>query len=381
MNKHEEKWLANYRSFKEYVTTNAKIPDKNVKSITGTNLFGWFVNQRHSFKTCSLDSNKVLLLNKITDNILEKSISDVNLDLYLSYKQVEYDKYDPELAYLYRQGIIDKHLAKYCMFTESFTLSKIITSMIKSNKNPEELLYKYVSSICKIPEYGYVRLFCAILKRSIIGPMYQGDVVQVYLRDRHTFIDYTILCLKNFKEDFNKAIEMLDLPSRDLSILIMYFSLSDGAICSLRDVGDKHGLSPERIRQILAKQLRRLSRLLEYDKNGKCLFGKLYLDYDAGNTFDVDSEEALLHPYTTNLEEFNLPTRVSNVLAHAGIHNFKELHEFLVSVYDGVSEDYIQGLTKIKYLGRVHAKEIYDLSTQLGIREKVFYRQEGNNND
>lgn len=375
MNKHEEKWLANYRSFKEYVIANAKIPDKNVKSITGTNLFGWFVNQRHSFKTCSLDSNKVLLLNKITDNILEKSISDVNLDLYLSCKQVEYDKYNPEMVYLYRQGMLDKSLARYCVNTKSFTLSEIVESMVKSHKNSEELLYKYVSSICEIPEYGYVRLFCSLLNTDITGSVYNGDIVPVYLKDKYKFMDFITLCLKDFKNDFNTAVEMLKLPNKDLAIIDMFFGLSSGIACSKKAVGDKYGLSGERVRQILSHQLFRLSRIIHYDNNGKCLFDKLYLDCDERCTFNIESEEALMHPYVTNFEEFGvLSTMVINVLKRIKVNNFKELHEFLVSVYDGVSEDYIQGLTKIRYLGRTKAKELYDLSIQLGIKEKVFFK-------
>ena len=71
MNKHDEKWLSNYKSFKEYVEVYSKIPDKDVKSTIGSNLLGWFKTQRHNFNNCSITSNKVDLLSMIVPNILE----------------------------------------------------------------------------------------------------------------------------------------------------------------------------------------------------------------------------------------------------------------------------------------------------------------------
>jgi RNA polymerase sigma factor (sigma-70 family) len=70
---------------------------------------------------------------------------------------------------------------------------------------------------------------------------------------------------RTIKEFVNKILS--DLPERERNVLADRYGLWDGIAETLQDVGDKLGLTRERIRQIEGKALKRIRRLHGYGEN------------------------------------------------------------------------------------------------------------------
>jgi RNA polymerase primary sigma factor len=71
----------------------------------------------------------------------------------------------------------------------------------------------------------------------------------------------TINLLKEHVEEI-----LLLLPPREAKVLELRYGLSDGHSCSLREIGQKLGVTRERIRQIEASALQRLRKSLKVHK-------------------------------------------------------------------------------------------------------------------
>lgn len=359
MTKNEEKWLANYESFKEYTISNIKMPGSDVKSSIGTSLEGWYRNQRDKYNEDKLVKNEVFLFNKIVPGMLEKSVQEINLELYLRYRKCVYDKYNPEVIYLYRKCVMDYRFAKECIVKGKYTLVDIL----QSYKNPDELLHHCFKSIYSLPNRGICQLYC-----YIIG---EKGISELYLKDSHRFIDYYVIVLNNFNNDYSKIAEILKLTPRDVGIINMYC-----VGCTQEEIGKKYNISRERVKQIFAKSVRRMRSLAVYDDNGICTFGGSNIDFGESELKGIDTSK-ISNPYTQSFESmYVLSVRSLNCLSRMNINNFEDLHNFLVSVDVGATGNYIGGLSKIRNLGVKSAKEVYDLAVKLCVVDKVFLKQE-----
>ena len=359
MTKNEEKWLANYESFKSYIVSNTKMPGSNVKSSIGTSLEGWYRNQKDKYNEGKLAKNEVFLFNKIVPGMLEKSVQEINLELYLRYRKCVYDKYNPEVVHLYRKCAIDYSFAKECIVRGKYTLVDIL----QSYKNPDELLHHCLKAIYNLPNMGICQLYC-----YIIG---ERGVSELYLKDSHRFIDYYVIVLNNFNNDYNKIAEILKLTPRDVGIINMYC-----AGCTQEEIGKKYNITRERVKQIFAKSVRRMRSLAVYNDSGTCTFGGDTTGFGEPEVKDIDKSK-MVNPYTQSFESMSvLSVRSFNCLRRMNIHNFEDLHNFLVSVDVGATGNYIGGLSKVRNLGARSAKEVYDLSVELGVADRVFLKQE-----
>lgn len=293
----EEKWLANYESFKEYVESYAKIPDQDVLSMTGS-------------------------------------------------------------------SVIDYNTAKYCISTHVYRLSDMIVKLSKTNNaKAERVFYKCIQDVCKLPEYGVCHLYYALSGEESLFSM--------YLKNRNMFIDYESIVLNNFKKDYKEILKLAGIGSREIDILSMYFGLEGYSSHTLEGAGKKYDLERERVRQIIAKTLRRMRVYKRYDNMGICSFrnkGKLSTKCtsEKQNSGSVSS-------YTANFEDYNmLPMRAMCCLKRSDIYCFKDLHEYLVSLYSGADRDYSDGLMTVRNMGRKSAEDVILVAKKYGLMEKVF---------
>jgi hypothetical protein len=93
------------------------------------------------------------------------------------------------------------------------------------------------------------------------------------------------------------VIQMLSsLPERSRTVLADRYGLWDGIAETLQDIGDKLGLTRERIRQIEAKGLKRIRRVHGHGTIGRFIAGliRLHLESDEEGSCGVISEEEAL---------------------------------------------------------------------------------------
>lgn len=357
MTKNEEKWVANYESFRGYVTTKVKMPGDDVKSSIGVSLQGWYRNQRDKYNEGKLGKNEVVLFNNIVPGMLEKSAQEINLDLYLRYKKHVHDKYNPEVTYLYRKCAIDYSFAKACVVRGKYKL----TDILQLSKYPEDLFYHCIKTVCELPSRGICKLYGFVSgEESLSG---------LYLKDRYKFIDYYVTVLNNFNRDYNKFVEICKLTPRDVEIIEMR---CEGK--TLEEIGRRYGITRDRVKQLFDKAIRRIRVVATYNEKGICTFGRSVIDYGEPVVIGADKSK-IRDPYTDSFASMRvLSVRSLNCLKRMGITNFEELRKFLVSVDRGDTGNYIGGLTEVRNLGAKSAKEVYDLAVELGVAGKVFYR-------
>lgn len=254
---------------------------------------------------------------------------------------------------------MDYSFAKECIVKGKYTLVDIL----QSYKNPDELLHHCFKSIYSLPNRGICQLYC-----YIIG---EKGISELYLKDNHRFIDYYVIVLNNFNNDYSKIAEILKLTPRDVGIINMYC-----VGCTQEEIGKKYNISRERVKQIFAKSVRRMRSLAVYDGNGICTFGGSNIDFGESELKGIDTSK-IANPYTQSFESmYVLSVRSLNCLSRMNINNFEDLHNFLVSVDVGTTGNYIGGLSKIRNLGVKSAKEVYDLAVKLCVVDKVFLKQE-----
>lgn len=364
MTKNDARWLENYKSFKEYVSSNAKLPnDVSIKSSVGTSISGWFPNQRDLFNQGKLSIEKVTLLNQINDGILIKPQKEINRDLFIQYKKVVFDKYDPDTIYLYKKGLISKDLFDSCTSSNIYLLSQVLEKFRDKRKQQINLLYSCMKDICSLPRLGICYLCATVVANT--------DFVYLYLEDKHRFVDYYSVVFKNFESDIKFIIKGLNLSKENIDIIDLYYGISSNnpLEMSMVEIGNMCGMTGEKARSIFHSTLRKISNLSKYNAEGKCVFGKQELSHVSSGEIEGD-------PYTMPLSDFGrlgyLSVRTFNCLHRSGIHNYKELREYLISVYDGASDSYISGLKTIRKLGSKCANEIYETAKKVGIAKKVF---------
>lgn len=363
MTKNDERWLENYKSFKEYIILNAKLPDTvYIKSGVGTSIRGWFSNQRDLFKQGKLSKEKVNLLNQISNGIIIKPYKEIDRDLFIHYKKVIFDKYDPDILFLYKKGIISEDIFNSCILSNAYLLSQVLGKFSDKRKQQINLLYSCMKDICSLPRLGVCYL-CATVVAST-------DFVYLYLEDKHRFVDYYSIVFKNFESDIKFIIKGLNLPKEYIDIIDLYYGISSNIPLGLSmvEIGNRCGMTGEKVRSILHNTLGRISKLAKYDAEGNCIFGKQELSNISKGT---EKDPYLISLYALGSLGY-LSVRTFNCLHRAGIHNYKELREYLISVYDGVSGSYASGLKTIHNLGSKCASEICEAAKKLGIEERVF---------
>ena len=362
MTKNDERWLENFNSFMEYIISNAKIPTNEfVESSNGTGLSAWFKNQRRNFKLGKLPEERVNLLNQIYNGILVKPIRDINKGLFACYKKFNFNKYDPDIVYLYRKRLISEDIFNSCIASKAYLLSQILERYRSSRKKQIHLLYSCMKDICNLPKLG----ICYLCTTVVTGT----DLVDLYLEDKHKFVDYYSVVFRNFENDIELIIKDLKLPQKYIDVIDLYYGISSDKPLSLSmvDIGNMCGIEVSKVKAILARSLRKIMSKAVYDSNGKCTYRKPDLSFISDTGVD---------PYSMSIYELAghglFSVRAFNCLSRNNIHSFKELRDYLVSVYDGVSSNYVSGLLTIRNLGSRCAQEIYNIAKISGIEKKVF---------
>lgn len=96
---------------------------------------------------------------------------------------------------------------------------------------------------------------CTSLSKQIND---EGDELIELIGDESTFEDNDYIAVDdNLRLEINKVLDMLD--EREADIITLYFGLNPNySMMTLEEIGDKHDLTKERVRQIKEKALRKL---------------------------------------------------------------------------------------------------------------------------
>lgn len=280
------------------------------------------------------------------------------LEYYLSIYG-ERNKLLMELRYGLKTGECKTLISTYV-----YRLSDMVLKLSKTNNaKAERVFYKCIHTVCKLPEYGVCHLYYALSGEESLFSM--------YLKNRSMFVDYESIVLNNFKKDYKEILKLAGVGSREIDILNMYFGLEGYSSHTLEGVGKKYNLEKERVRQIIAKTLRRMRVYKRYDSMGICAFrnkGKL----STKSTSEKQNCNSV-SPYTANFEDYDmLPTRAMCCLKRSGIYCFKDLHEYLVSLYRGTYCDYSDGLMTVRNMSRKAAEDVLLVAEKYKLKEKVF---------
>lgn len=261
-----------------------------------------------------------------------------------------------------------------CIGVDVYVLSDLALRMSMGNSPYKyiDVFYKCVQSVCKLPNIGICNLYGVLSG--------EGNILSLYLRDKHRFVDYYSVVLNNFENNLKRMLKLVKVPRKSIDMLNLRFGLITGTPRTIKNIATMYGLAPSTVSKTIDSTLEELKKYVVYDSSGVCTFGRKVRkgSIRGGGQLTVKSIDVdiLSNPYNTTFKDINAQNMLSNrayyCLARKGINNFEELHDYLVSVYDGKSADYIKGLYSIKTLGRGTAKEIYDLSLYLGVAEKVF---------
>lgn len=347
MSRSEEHWLENYNSFKDYVTENIKMPSVGDFSPTGVDLCGWFRNQRNSYRNGKLSQDKVSMLNDIVKGILEKPVRDVNIDLYLKYRVVSGDKYNPDVVYLYKKGAIGSKTLSYCIGKGIHFLKELLLS-VGSGAKSEKLLYMIMQTLYELPEYCYCSLYCDII--DVKGLSF------LYLEDSKKFIDHYINGMKNFKMNYKCVVSSVRISERRRELLEAYYGLDTDKGRSLKDVATIFDISVATVKRSIDSVISTIRNFM------KC------------GSYDDSFENFVLdNPYEADFSSFtSISKRTFNCLKRSGINSFKDLHDYLVSVFNRDNSAYSGGLSTIRNMGVVSAKEICEIARKYGVYDKVF---------
>lgn len=337
MSKFNECWLENYESFKSYVLLNCKMPSKEDKSVTGLDLRDWFIRQKFLYKQDKLSSNRISMFNDIAEGILEKPVRDVNIDLYLKYRVASGDKYNPDVVYLYKKGAIGSKTLNYCIGKGIHFLKELLLS-VGSGAKSEKLLYMIMQTLYELPEYCYCSLYCDII--DVKGLSF------LYLEDSKKFIDHYINGMKNFKMNYKCVVSSVRISERRRELLEAYYGLDTDKGSSLKDVATIFDISVTTVERSIDSVISTIRNFM------KC-----------GSYNDSFENFVLDNPYEADFSSFtSISKRTFNCLTRSGINSFKDLHDYLVSVSNRDDSAYSGGLSTIRNMGVVSAKEICEIA-------------------
>jgi len=93
---------------------------------------------------------------------------------------------------------------------------------------------------------------------SLESPVGEEDDTMLgdFIPDDAASDPYSLACDRNLRENIEKALDMLS--EREADVIRLRFGFADGRTHTLEEVGEKFGVTRERIRQIEAKALRHL---------------------------------------------------------------------------------------------------------------------------
>lgn len=154
-------------------------------------------------------------------------------------------------------------------------------------------------------------------------------------------------------EELVKIFETLS-DKENYVLIKRYFRNKDFTITSYKEIGEELGVTPERVRQIEYKAIRKLkhpSRLRKFEYVFSSNKKELDIDYiktmlSDGVTFNFD-EATLSAKRDIHIEEMNLSVRSFNCLKHAGINTSGDL-------FDKTEAE----LMKVRNLGKKSLREV-----------------------
>ena len=348
MNKNDLRWLENFDSFKKYINKYNELPEKGIKSNKGVDLHTWYSTQRSLYNKGKLKQERVEKFIKLSSIILEKSNEEINYALF-KREVLENKEYNPNINFLLEHNVIDMHLYHKCINSKKYYLEDIVDKH-KGVDCSETLFLNCIRTIKAIPNNGYCRLFARI----------EGtDLVELYLEDKKKFVnDYcTILC--QFYKDYESILGKLNLPERKKDIIDMYYGLSTGKWCSVKEISIRYKVSSGYVSDCVRSCLHKFYGVITYYKNNK-----LWAYSDGNVKTDIDFYKADLMCVTV------LPMKYNLVFRRRGINSFEELHTYLIKNKKNDSS-MIDGMLRIRGIGLKAAREIVDITKKLGIYEKV----------
>lgn len=202
--------------------------------------------------------------------------------------------------------------------------------------------------VYELPEYCYCSLYCAIIGVK--------DLSSLYLEDSQRFVDYHIKDIKNFKTNCDTVLSSARISKRRRELLSAYYGLDTGKGCSLREVAERYNISIETVRSSISGALRVIRGFV---KSGS--YGIQFENCELSNPYEADFN------YINSMS-----VRTFNCLKRMGINSFKDLHEYLISVSKNDDSAYSGGLSTVRNMGVVSAREVCDTARKYGIYDKVF---------
>lgn len=205
-----------------------------------------------------------------------------------------------------------------------------------------------MQKVYELPEYCYCSLYCAIIEAK--------GLLSLYLEDSQRFLDYHVRGIKNLKTNCDNVLSSARISERRRELLSAYYGLDTGKGCSLREVAERYNISIETVRSSISGVLRVIRGFV---KSG---------------SYGIQFENcALSNPYEADFNSINsMSVRTFHCLKRMGINSFKDLHEYLISVSKNDDSAYSGGLSTVRNMGVVSAKEVCEIARKYGIYDKVF---------
>lgn len=100
------RWKENFEVFSKYVLENHKLPDSSLKTEYSDSVYKWFLTQRGSFKNGMLRAEKSEKFENILSGILTIPLKEIDVYLFKDM-ELEVREYDPDINFLFKNGIID----------------------------------------------------------------------------------------------------------------------------------------------------------------------------------------------------------------------------------------------------------------------------------
>lgn len=163
-----------------------------------------------------------------------------------------------------------------------------------------------------------------------------------------------------FPADFKQSLEYVLAGLSERERLFIRQRYKDGI--TYEKIGRKAGITRERVRQIIAKAVRKLSRP---DRKGILIYGVSgMISRAAARTRDEAASRNQEYPLDTPLESLSLSLRSYNCLKHAGVNTLAEIAALTP-----------EELAHIRNLGQKSYKEICGLLTGYGLSLRIADRR------
>ena len=140
----------------------------------------------------------------------------------------------------------------------------MINKIIKAIEKLKQELGRYPTNveIAELTEYSLKEINeCTSIggrHTSMDAPLIEGEDVTLYdiIGSEETPSPDTKLMLDSLKHEIQRALNTL--PSREANVVSSYYGLVNGNVLTLEEIGEKMGITRERVRQIREKAVRKL---------------------------------------------------------------------------------------------------------------------------